>query len=114
MRHSGDGTSPSVTGLAGSMRAQGARDDFHGSLEGIAMFERDGAGKAHRGCDASSEIETGLAPVQDPREGARLVRAFLQIADPSVRQAIVRMVENVGGSGAGRTPPDLPLLHAAQ
>jgi len=29
----------------------------------------------------------------DPQEGARLIRAFLRIADPKVRLAIIEMVE---------------------
>jgi hypothetical protein len=34
----------------------------------------------------------------DPLEGARLVRAFLRIADPEIRLAIVNMVEKMGSA----------------
>ena len=34
----------------------------------------------------------------DPLEGARLVRAFLRIADPEIRLAIVHMVEKMGSA----------------
>ena len=47
---------------------------------------------------ASSEIETGLSQINDPKQGARLVRAFLRITDPTVRLAIVQMVEKVGSA----------------
>jgi hypothetical protein len=62
------------------------------------MFEQDAGRKAHRTFAASSEIETGLSPLNDPKQGARLVHAFLRITDPTVRLAIVQMVEKVGSA----------------
>ncbi|MGC2782386.1 MAG: hypothetical protein WA397_00810 [Roseiarcus sp.] len=41
-----------------------------------------------------------LSQTHDPQEGARLVRAFLRIADPGVRSAIVQMVEKMGSAAA--------------
>jgi hypothetical protein len=60
------------------------------------MSVRDAGRRAHRRFAASSEIETGLLQLNDPQQGARLVRAFLRITDPTVRLAIVDMVEKVG------------------
>jgi len=61
----------------------------------------EGAGrKAHRKFDVSSAIETGLSSINDPQQGARLVRAFLRIADPRIRLAIVQMVEKAGSATA--------------
>ena len=68
------------------------------------MLERDAGGKAHRTFAASSEIETGLSQINDPKQGARLVRAFLRITDPALRLAIVQMVENVGSPAAELSP----------
>jgi hypothetical protein len=62
------------------------------------MLAEDGGRKAHRKFDVSSEIETGLSQINDPKQGARLVRAFLRITDPIVRLAIVQMVEKVGSA----------------
>ena len=59
------------------------------------MLDQDVGRKVHRTFAASSAIETDFSQINDPQEGARLVRAFLQIIDPRVRLAIVRMVENV-------------------
>jgi hypothetical protein len=67
---------------------------FGGPFEGYAKW--DAGRKAHRTFAASSEIETGLSQINDPKQGARLVRAFLRITDPTVRLAIVQMVEKVG------------------
>jgi hypothetical protein len=64
------------------------------------MLAEDGGRKAHRNFDAPSEIETGLSQINDPKQGARLVRAFLQITDPMVRMAIVEMVEKAGSASA--------------
>ena len=65
------------------------------------MVEQDAGRKAHRKFAASSAIETSLSQINDPKQGARLVRAFLRITDPMVRLAIVHMVEKMG-----RTPAD--------
>ena len=51
------------------------------------MVEQDAGRKAHRKFAASSAIETGLSQINDPKQGARLVRAFLRITDPMVRLA---------------------------
>ena len=64
------------------------------------MLEQDAGWEAHRKFAASSAIETGLSQINDPKQGARLVRAFLRIADPTVRMSIVRMVEKVGSAPA--------------
>ena len=59
------------------------------------MLEKDAGRTAHRKFAGSSAIETGLSQVNDPKQGARLVRAFLRITNPAVRLAIVQMVEKV-------------------
>jgi len=64
------------------------------------MSVRDAGRKVHRRFGASAEIETGLSQLDDPQQGARLVRAFLRITDPTVRLAIVDMVEKVGSTPA--------------
>ena len=64
------------------------------------MLKQDAGRKAHRTFVASSEIETGLSQINDPEQGARLVRAFLRITDPSLRLAIVQMVESIGAAPA--------------
>jgi hypothetical protein len=64
------------------------------------MLEQDAGRKAHREFDASSAIETGLSQINDPKQGARLIRAFLRITDPRVRLSIVQMVEKVGSASA--------------
>ena len=66
---------------------------FDGPLEGVRNVGTGHRGIAHRTFAASSEIETGLSQVNDPKQGARLVRAFLRITDPRVRLAIVQIVE---------------------
>ena len=62
------------------------------------MLEQDAGRKAHRKFAASSVIETDPSQISDPKQGARLVRAFLRITDPTVRLAIVQMVEKVGSA----------------
>jgi hypothetical protein len=64
------------------------------------MAEKDAGRSAHRESAASSAIETGLSQINDPKQGARLVRAFLRITDPMLRLAIVQMVEKVGPAPA--------------
>jgi hypothetical protein len=64
------------------------------------MLAEDAGRKAHRKFDAPSAIETGLSQINDPKQGARLVRAFLRITDPMLRLAIVQMVEKVGSTAA--------------
>jgi hypothetical protein len=66
------------------------------------MLEQDAGRKAHRTFVASSEIETGLSQINDPEQGARLVRAFLRITDPALRLAIIQLVEDVGAAPADR------------
>jgi hypothetical protein len=80
------------------------------------MLEQDAGRKAHRTGAAFSEIETGLSQINDPKQGARLVRAFLRIADPTLRLAIVQMVENVaidGGSAPLNPPASWPHTRPA-
>ena len=60
------------------------------------MLEKDAGRTAHRKFAASSAIETGLSQVNDPKQGARLVRAFLRIANPAVRLAIVQRSRRLG------------------
>lgn len=60
------------------------------------MLDQNAGRKAQREFSVSSAIETDLA--NDPKQGARLVRAFLGISDPRVRLAIVQMVERLGSS----------------
>jgi hypothetical protein len=62
------------------------------------MFEQDSRGEALCTFAASFEIEPGLSQINDPREGARLIRAFFRITDPTVRMEIVEMVENIGSA----------------
>jgi hypothetical protein len=64
------------------------------------MLEEDSEQKAHGKFAASFPLEMSLSQTQDPREGARLVRAFLRITDPGVRSAIVDMVEKMGSASA--------------
>jgi hypothetical protein len=64
------------------------------------MLEHDAGRKARHTFGASSEIETGLSQIDDPQQGARLVRAFLRITDPRIRLAIVQMVERFGSAAA--------------
>jgi hypothetical protein len=64
------------------------------------MLAEDAGRKAHRNFDPSSAIEADLPQINDPQQGARLVRAFLRITDPRLRLAIVQMVENVGSAAA--------------
>jgi hypothetical protein len=103
LQYSGDrGPSLSVAGLASASRARAHATIFGGPLEECRMFERDAGGEAHRTFAASSEIEIGLSHINDPKQGARLVRAFLRITDPTLRLAIVQMVEDVGSAIADR------------
>jgi hypothetical protein len=64
------------------------------------MLEQDSEQKAHRKFAAPSALEMSLSQTHDPQEGARLIRAFLRIADPAVRSAIVQMVEKMGSAAA--------------
>ena len=64
------------------------------------MLARDARRKAHRKFAAPYAIEAGPSQINDPKQGARLIRAFLRITDPSVRLAIVQMVEKVGPASA--------------
>ena len=59
------------------------------------MLQQDSDGKSDRKFIASAALDTSIAQTNDPEEGARLVRAFLKIADPSVRLAIVHMIEQM-------------------
>ena len=68
--------------------------------KGYPQLEQDAGQKAHRKFGASYALETGLSRANDPRQGARLVRAFLRITDPRVRLAIVHMVEKMESAPA--------------
>jgi hypothetical protein len=61
------------------------------------MPEKNAARIDHRRFEAGSRHEPHLSQTNDPQQGARLVRAFLRITDPRVREAVVEMVENVVG-----------------
>ena len=65
------------------------------------MLDQNAGRKAQREFSVSSAIETDLSQVNDPKQGARLVRAFLGISDPRLRLAIVQMVERLGSSHEG-------------
>jgi hypothetical protein len=65
------------------------------------MLTQDAGRKAHRKFGDSSPIEPGLSQIHDPKQGARLVRAFLGIDDPRIRLAIVQMVEKLGSASTG-------------
>ena len=64
------------------------------------MLAQHAGRKAHRKFGPCSAIETDLSQVNDPKQGARLVRAFLRITDPTLRLSIVQMVEKVGSPSA--------------
>ena len=64
------------------------------------MWARDASRKAHCKFAASDAIEAALSQINDPKQGARLIRAFVRITDPRVRLAIVQMVEKVGSASA--------------
>lgn len=64
------------------------------------MLEEDSEPEAHRKFAASAALAMSRSQIRDPQEGARLVRAFLRIADPGVRSAIVQMVEKMGSAHA--------------
>jgi hypothetical protein len=67
------------------------------------MLEKDTGWSAHRESATSSAIETGLSQINDPKQGARLVRAFLPITDPTLHFAwrSFRWVEKVGSGSRG-------------
>jgi hypothetical protein len=43
----------------------------------------------------SSRTEARVSRTGDPKEGVKLIKAFVQIPDPSVRLAIIQMVERL-------------------
>src|ERR1700722_1036987 len=94
------GSRSALQGLARASRARTHLTSFGSPPEVCAMLEQEAGRKAHRTFAASPEIETGLSQLNDPKQGARLVRAFLRITDPMVRLAIVHMVEKVGSAPA--------------
>ena len=65
------------------------------------MLDQNASRRAYPEFSASSAIETDLSQTHDPKQGARLVRAFLGISDPRIRLAIVQMVERLGSSAQG-------------
>jgi hypothetical protein len=60
------------------------------------LLEQESGRKADSEFDAPPLLKMSVPQSNDPQEGARLVRAFLRIADPRVRSAIVHMVEEMG------------------
>lgn len=52
------------------------------------------------GREADHGVAAGLSGTNDPRQGARLVRAFLRITDPKVRLIIIDMVEKMESAAA--------------
>lgn len=64
------------------------------------MLERDAGRKADRKFPTASTLGARFPVPHDPQQGARLVRAFLRIADPRTRLAIVDMVEKMGSASA--------------
>ena len=61
----------------------------------------DSGPKGPRKVAPSSAAESALSEINDPNDGARLIRAFLRITDPEVRRALIHMVETIGSA-----PPD--------
>jgi hypothetical protein len=100
LRHSGDRDLDERYRAGQRMVRHSTLTIFCGPLRVFAMLARDVSGKAHRKFAASSAIEAGLSQINDPKQGARLIRAFLRITDPRVRLAIVQMVEKVGSASA--------------
>jgi hypothetical protein len=100
LRHSGDGDLAERYRAGQRMVRHSTLTIFCGPLRVCAMLARDVSRKAHRKLAASSAIEAGLSQINDPKQGARLIRAFLQITDPRVRLAIVQMVEKAGSASA--------------
>jgi hypothetical protein len=62
------------------------------------MLQQHSARNADHKFAAATALETSVARINDPQEGARLIRAFLRITDPEIRLAIVQMVEKLGSA----------------
>lgn len=62
---------------------------------------RANAGRHLKSVPAPEKTQAVLAA--DPREGAKLIRAFLKVEDPNLREAIVAFVERLA-DGAERAP----------
>ena len=62
------------------------------------MLEQDSGREAPCTFAGSSEIETNFSRINDPKDGARLIRAFLRITDPAICLAIIHMVAKVGSA----------------
>jgi hypothetical protein len=80
--------------------AHATPNDFGGPWRVCEMLEQDAGRKPSREFAVSSALEMRGSQTNDPQQGARLVRAFLQITDSRVRLAIVQMVEKVGSAAA--------------
>ena len=78
---------------------QNAPEAFIWSFLGMCNVGPECEPKSLSGGSGTSAIETDLS--HDPKQGARLVRAFLGISDPRIRLAIVQMVERLGSSAQG-------------
>jgi hypothetical protein len=85
---------------AGQRIAHATPNDFGGLWSVCEMLEQDAGRKPSREFAVSSALEMRGSQTNDPQQGARLVRAFLQITDSRVRLAIVQMVEKVGSAAA--------------
>ena len=51
-------------------------------------------------------LESGLGGSDEARQGLRLIRAFFQIGDPVLRQALIEFAERIATSPAVQRPAD--------
>ena len=49
-------------------------------------------------------LESGLGGSDEARQGLRLIRAFFQIGDPAIRQALIEFAERIAASTAAQRP----------
>jgi hypothetical protein len=91
------GTSLSVTGAGQRIARQSTPNVFWWSPGGCARWwNRTPAGKPIASLLRLPLSKRVFQQINDPKQGARLVRAFLRITDPMVRLAIVHVVEKIG------------------
>jgi|HubBroStandDraft_2_1064218.scaffolds.fasta_scaffold1751550_1 hypothetical protein len=62
------------------------------------MLQQDSDQKTYRKVVASPGLEVKLRQPNDPLEGVRLIRAFLQITDPGLRSVILHIIETMGST----------------
>ena len=105
-----------------SVTGAGQRIACHGTLNDFLVVPSRGVRNGWNGTRAGKPTARLLRLQRSKRvfhrsmtskQGARLVRAFLRITDPTVRLAIVQMIENVGSAPADRIE-DQPLLNQPQ